>query len=98
MIFLEYFSYISLLSVNKSLNCHISGRFGSISRHLIGASFFFSNHGGITPKFKLLGGRNKTLEPRGGGISKQFPPKYLLLMVFEAGNMYKGFQKMSRKL
>ena len=36
-------------------NFHISGGFEGISRHLKGARFkMFSDHGGITPKSKLL--------------------------------------------
>ena len=55
MIFLEYLYIISFLSDNYSLNFHIPGRFGRISRHFRGARFkIFPNHGCIT-SFKLLG-------------------------------------------
>ena len=57
------------------LKFHISGQFGGISRYLRGASFkIFSNHGVIKPKFKLLGEEIRYV--CGGGISKEFPPKY----------------------
>ena len=63
-----------MLSVDQSLNIHIYGRFGSISRHLRGTRFkVFSNHGGITAKLKLLGEEIKILEE---AVGKQFPPKY----------------------
>ena len=53
---LEYFYIISLLPVNWSLDFHISGRFGSISRLLRGVRFkIFSNHGRMTSKFRVLG-------------------------------------------
>ena len=66
---------------NWSLNCHISGRFGSISRHLRGARFKIFSNSKITPKFKLLREEIRYLMHAVGEIDEQFPPKYLSLIL-----------------
>ena len=49
-------NFLAWTPLYHTLNFHISGWFESIFRHLRGARFkIFSNHRGITAKFKLLG-------------------------------------------
>ena len=55
----------------------------------------FSNHDGITPKFKLLWKEIRYSRCAVGGINKQFLPKYLPLISFEKSTVFgKSVRKM----